>query len=288
MFGKLGSKISSIFSGKKLDENMLESLEELLITSDISYDTVTHLIGVVKSKKLGKDTTSDEVKLILKDEILKIVKPAECSFVIDAANPFSVVMIGVNGSGKTTTIGKLSNMLKNDGRKVAVIACDTFRISATEQLKEWTDKADVKLFYRDNADPSGLVYDGYSQAKAQGCDTIIVDTAGRLANNESLMAELQKIIRTMAKVDANAPTKTILVLDGNGGQNSLLQMEKFGTNIKIDGFVITKMEGSSKSGFIIPLIQKYNLPIYFVTDGEGVSDIHPFDAEKFVNDLLEI
>ncbi len=288
MFGKLGSKISSIFSGKKLDENMLESLEELLITSDISYDDVVNFIDVVKSKKLGKDATSDEIKSILKDEILKILRPAETKFDISTANPFSVVMIGVNGSGKTTTIGKLSNLWKKQGKNIAVIACDTFRISATEQLKEWTDKVGVSLFYRDNADPSGLVYDGYNQARAQGKDVIIVDTAGRLANNESLMAELQKIIKIVKKVDSNASTKTLLVLDGNGGQNSLLQMEKFGVNIKIDGFVITKTEGSSKSGFVISLIKKYNLPIYFVTDGEGVDDIHEFDAEKFTNSLLEI
>lgn len=288
MFGKLGSKISSIFSGKKLDENMLEELEELLITSDISYDTVLQLINVVKKQKFGKDVTSTDIKNILKQEMLKILKPAEGKFDTSIANPFSVVMIGVNGSGKTTTIGKLSNLLKNKGESVSVIACDTFRISATEQLKEWTDKVGVSLFFRDNADPSGLVYDGYNQARAQGSDVIIVDTAGRLANNESLMAELQKIIRTMKKVDENAPTKTVLVLDGNGGQNSLLQMEKFGADIKIDGFVITKTEGSSKSGFVISLIQKYNLPIYFITDGEGVNDIHKFDAEKFIDNLLEI
>lgn len=288
MFGKLGSKISSIFSGKKLDADMLESLEELLITSDISYNDVVHFIDVVKGKKLGKDATSDEIKSILKDEILKILKPAEAKFDTSIANPFSVVMIGVNGSGKTTSIGKLSHKFKNEGKNVAVIACDTFRISATEQLKEWTDKAGVQLFYRDNTDPSGLVYDGYNQARAQGKDVIIVDTAGRLANNESLMAELKKIIKTIKKVDENAPTKTLLVLDGNGGQNSLLQMEKFGADIKIDGFVITKTEGSSKSGFVISLIKKYNLPIYFIADGEGVDDIHEFDAEKFTNGLLEI
>ena len=288
MFGKLGSKISSIFSGKKLDENMLESLEELLITSDISYNDVVHFIDVVKGKKLGKDATSDEIKSILKDEILKILKPAEAKFDTSIANPFSVVMIGVNGSGKTTTIGKLSNLWKKQGKNIAVIACDTFRISATEQLKEWTDKVGVQLFYRDNAEPSGLAYDGYNQARAQGKDIIVVDTAGRLANNESLMAELQKIIKTVKKVDENAPTRTLLVLDGNGGQNSLLQMEKFSVNIKINGFVITKTEGSSKAGFVISLIKKYNLPIYFVTDGEGVDDIHEFDAEKFVNSLLEI
>ncbi len=288
MFGKLGSKISSIFSGKKLDETMLEDLEELLITSDISYDTVSSFITELKKQKLGKDTTSDEVKKILKTEILKILKPAECEIDVSEAKPFSLVMIGVNGSGKTTTIGKLSSMLKVQGKNVSVIACDTFRISATEQLKEWTDKVGVKLFYRDNAEPSGLVYDGYNQARAQGSDVIIVDTAGRLANNESLMAELQKIIRTMKKVDENAPTKTLLVLDGNGGQNSLMQMEKFGADIKIDGFVITKTEGSSKSGFVISLIKKYNLPIYFVTDGEGIGDIHKFDAERFTNNLLEI
>ncbi len=288
MFGKIGSKISSIFSGKKLDEDMLESLEDLLITSDISFDTVTQLIDTVKKKKLGKDTSSAEVKAILKDEILKILKPAEGKLDITVANPYSLVMIGVNGSGKTTTIGKLSHKWKKEGKDIAVIACDTFRISATEQLKEWTDKAGVTLFYRDNAEPSGLAYDGYNQARAQGKNVIIVDTAGRMANNDALMAELQKIIKTIGKVDSSAPTKTLLVLDGNGGQNSLLQMEKFGANIKIDGFVITKTEGSSKSGFIISLIKKYNLPIFFVTDGERVDDIHEFDAEKFVDTLLEI
>ena len=146
----------------------------------------------------------------------------------------------------------------------------------------------VTLFSRDNAEPSGLAYDGYNQARSQGKNVIIVDTAGRLANNEALMAELQKIIKTIGKVDSLAPTKTLLVLDGNGGQNSILQMEKFGANIKIDGFVITKTEGSSKSGFVISLIKKYNLPIYFITDGEGVDDIHEFDAEKFTNNLLEM
>ena len=288
MFKKLGSKISSIFSGKKLDEDMLEDLEELLITSDISYDVVEELISSIKRKKLGKDTTSDEVKSILKDEIIKILKPAECKLDTSIANPYSLVMIGVNGSGKTTTIGKLCNKLKLEGKNVAVIACDTFRISATEQLKEWTDRAGVTLFSRDNAEPSGLAYDGYNQARAQGKDVIIIDTAGRLANNEALMAELKKIIKTIGKVDSLAPTKTLLVLDGNGGQNSLMQMEKFGADIKIDGFVITKTEGSSKSGFVISLIKKYNLPIYFITDGEGVDDIHEFDAEKFTNTLLEI
>lgn len=288
MLGILGKKLSSIFTNKKLDLNTLESLEELLITSDISYDIVENLITTIKKQKFDKDTNETEIKQILKEELSKLISPYNTTFSIGTEKPYSIIMIGVNGSGKTTTIGKLCNKYVCEGKSVSVIACDTFRIAATEQLKSWTDKAGAKLISKDNANPSGLAYDGYNIAKSQNDDIVFIDTAGRLSNNENLMAELEKIIKTIKKVDTTAPHKTILVLDGNGGQNSLIQMEKFSKNINIDGFIITKTEGSSKSGFIISLIHKYKKPVYFITNGEKIDDIKPFSSNEFLNNLLDL
>ena len=288
MLGILGKKLSSIFTNKKLDLNTLESLEELLITSDISYDIVENLITTIKKQKFDKDTNETEIKQILKEELSKLISPYDTAFSIGTEKPYSIIMIGVNGSGKTTTIGKLCNKYVCEGKSVSVIACDTFRIAATEQLKSWTDKAGAKLISKDNANPSGLAYDGYNIAKSQNDDIVFIDTAGRLSNNENLMAELEKIIKTIKKVDTTAPHKTILVLDGNGGQNSLIQMEKFSKNINIDGFIITKTEGSSKSGFIISLIHKYKKPVYFITNGEKIDDIKPFSSNEFLNNLLDL
>lgn len=288
MFGKLGSKISSLFTNKKLDINTLEELEEILITSDISYDIVSNIISVIKKQKFDKDTTDSEIKTIIKTELLKILTPYEQEFKIEDTKPYSIIMIGVNGSGKTTTIGKLANKYVMEDKKVSVVACDTFRVAATEQLEKWVNQAGANLISKANAEPSGLAYDGYNQAKARNDDIVFFDTAGRLSNNASLMAELEKIIRTIKKIEESAPNKIVLVLDGNGGQNSLIQMEKFSENIKIDGLIITKTEGSSKSGFVISLIEKYKLPIYFITDGEKIKDIKQFNSETFVNALLEI
>ncbi len=288
MLGILGKKLSSIFTNKKLDSNTLESLEELLITSDISYDIVENLITTIKKQKFDKDTNETEIKQLLKEELSKLISPYDTTFTIGTEKPYSIIMIGVNGSGKTTTIGKLCNKYVCEGKSVSVIACDTFRIAATEQLKSWTDKAGAKLISKDNANPSGLAYDGYNIAKSQNDDIVFIDTAGRLSNNENLMAELEKIIKTIKKVDTTAPHKTILVLDGNGGQNSLIQMEKFSKNINIDGFIITKTEGSSKSGFIISLIHKYKKPVYFITNGEKIDDIKPFSSNEFLNNLLDL
>ncbi|MBD5405729.1 signal recognition particle-docking protein FtsY [bacterium] len=288
MLGIFGKKLSSIFTNKKLDNATLESLEELLITSDISYDIVENLIQTIKKQKFGKDITDTEIKQILKEELLKLIQPFDTKFEIGNEKPFSIIMIGVNGSGKTTTIGKLCNKYVAEGKSVSVIACDTFRIAATEQLADWVKKAGAKLISKDNANPSGLAYDGYNIAKSQNDDIVFIDTAGRLSNNENLMAELEKIINTVKKINPSAPDKTILVLDGNGGQNSLTQMEKFSQNINIDGFIITKTEGSSKSGFIISLINKYKKPVYFLANGEKAGDIKPFSSSEFIDNLLEL
>lgn len=288
MFGKLGAKISSIFKGKKLDTNTLEELEELLITSDISYNITSDIIKTIISKRLSPDTPIDDIKKIIRDELEKIIGNNNTSFDTTTAQPYSIVMVGVNGSGKTSTIGKLAQKFTTENKKVTVIACDTYRLSATEQLRDLVTPTDATFISRENADPSGLAYDGYNQAKSKNSDIVIIDTAGRLATNTDLMAELQKIIKTLKKIDASAPSKTILVLDGNGGQNSLLQMEKFSTAIHIDGIIVTKTESSSKSGFIISLRKLYpNTPILFTTFGETLSDIETFNSQKFLDKLLE-
>lgn len=287
MFGSLGNKISALFTKKKLDPQSLDALEELLVASDISYGIVAGLISEIRRQRFGSDASDAEVKEILRAGLLKILAPAEGGF-DPAGKPCSIVMIGVNGSGKTTTVGKLAKMYASKGKSVSIVACDTFRASAVEQLAEWAKLAGAKFVSRANADPSGLAYDGLSRAIKDGDDIVFFDTAGRLGNNESLMAELEKIIRTIGKVRAGAPDATLLVLDGSGGQNSIAQMEKFGANIKIDGLVITKTEGTSKGGFLISLAHKYKTPIFFSAFGEGPDDIEPFDAAKFVGNLLEI
>ena len=285
MFGILGNKISSLFSKKNIiNEEMLERLEELLITSDISFDIVTEIIEDLKKIKTKEELTETEIKEILKNKFIQILKPCETTLNIEEVKPFSLVMVGVNGCGKTSTIGKLVNTWK--GKKISVIACDTFRLSATEQLKELVNIPDINFIEKQNADPSGLVYDGYNKAKSLNSDIVIIDTAGRLGNNSNLMGELKKIIKTIGKIDNNAPSKTILVLDGNGGQNSLLQMERFNEQIKIDGIIITKTEGSAKSGFVLSLANKFKTPIFFTTYGEKLSDIKEFKAEDFINKLL--
>ena len=288
MFGKLGAKISSIFKGKKLDSNTLDELEELLIISDISYNITSDIIKTIISKRLPPDTPIDNIKNIIRNELEKIIGKNNTSFDTTTAHPYSIVMVGVNGSGKTSTIGKLTQKFITDGKKVAVVACDTYRLSATEQLRDLISPTGAMFISRENADPSGLAYDGYNMAKSQNADIIMIDTAGRLATNTDLMAELQKIIKTIKKLDNTAPSKTILVLDGNGGQNSLLQMEKFSTAIHIDGVIVTKTESSSKSGFIVSLRKLYpQTPILFTTYGETLSDIESFNPQKFLDKLLE-
>ena len=288
MFGKLGAKISSIFKGKKLDSTTIDELEELLITSDISYNITSDIIKAITSKHLSSDTQIDDIKRVIRNELEKIIGTNDTSFDTTSTHPYSIVMVGVNGSGKTSTIGKLTQKFINEGKKVAVVACDTYRLSATEQLRDLVTPTGTTFISRENTDPSGLAYDGYNQAKSQNTDIVLIDTAGRLATNTDLMAELQKIVKTLKKLDSSAPSKTILVLDGNGGQNSLLQMEKFSNAIHIDGIIVTKTESSSKSGFIISLRKLYpQTPILFTTYGETLSDIEEFNPQKFLDKLLE-
>ena len=287
MLGILGKKLSSIFTNKKLDSNTLESLEELLITSDISYDIVENLITTIKKQKFDKDTNETEIKQLLKEELSKLISPYDTAFSIGTEKPYSIIMIGVNGSGKTTTIGKLCNKYVCEGKSVSVIACDTFRIAATEQLKSWTDKAGAKLISKDNANPSGLAYDGYNIAKSQNDDIVFIDTAGRLSNNENLMAELEKMNRVSAKEIPGAPHNTWLVLDATTGQNGLSQAKIFNEATNLSGIILTKMDGTAKGGIVLAIKEIIGLPVKYIGLGEGQDDLEAFDIEKYIYGLFK-
>ena len=284
MFNKLGNFISGIFKNKIINNETLETLEDTLLQADISFEIVDEILQKIKKIKIEVNNNVDnKIKEILKEKFISILKP--CETMINFNNtPFSIVMVGVNGCGKTSVIGKLVNLWKD--KKIAVVACDTYRLAAIEQLKELTNKKNVLFISKEQADPSGLAYDGYNIAKSKNTDIVLFDTSGRLGNNANLMNEIKKTIKTINKIDSNAPSKTILVLDGNGGQNSILQFEKFNEYLKIDGIIITKTEGTAKAGFIITLASKYKIPIFFTTFGEKLTDIEIFNCEKFVNKIL--
>ena len=285
MFNKLGNFISGIFKAHTVTNEAMETLEDTLLTADISFEIVDEILQEIKKTKIDKNSNNvdSKIKDILKEKFISILKP--CETTIDFNNkPFSIAMVGVNGCGKTSVIGKLVN-LWND-KNIAVVACDTYRLAAIEQLKELTNKENVLFIAKENTDPSGLAYDGYNIAKSKNMDIVFFDTSGRLGNNTNLMNEIKKTIKTINKIDNSAPSKTILVLDGNGGQNSILQFEKFSEYLNIDGIIVTKTEGTAKSGFVITIAAKYKIPIFFTTFGEKLTDIGIFNSEKFVNNIL--
>jgi len=277
MFG-IGKKLKELFA-RKLDTVTLTELEETLIAADISVEVTEILVAAVKRAK------PEEARLSLKNELIKILKPCEAALSL-TAKPTAIVMLGVNGAGKTTTIGKLAASLVKNGRQTSIVACDTFRASATGQLAEWAKLARARLVTRDGADPSGLAFDGMKSALSGGDDVVFFDTAGRLSNNEQLLAEIEKIVRTIGKAHPSAPTYTLLVLDGGGGQNSLAQYEKFSGALKIDGVIITKLDGTAKGGFLATLAKKHGVKIFFTAYGESPADFAPFDATDFAEKLV--
>jgi len=277
MFG-IGKKLKELFS-KKLDTATLAELEETLISADISVDVAEELVAAVKRAK------PEEARQALKDELVKILKPCEAKLEL-SAKPTSIVMLGVNGAGKTTTIGKLASGYAKSGLKVGIVACDTFRASATAQLSEWARRAHARLITREGSDPSGLAFDGMKSALSERDDIVFFDTAGRLGNNEQLLAEMAKIVRTIGKAHAGAPTYTLLVLDGGGGQNSLAQYENFSSAVQIDGIIAAKLDGTAKGGFLATLAKKHGVKIFFIGEGEGAGDLAAFNAEQFAEKLV--
>ncbi|MGD2016266.1 MAG: signal recognition particle-docking protein FtsY [Desulfobacterales bacterium] len=270
---------------KKLDEDALEELEELLITSDIGVQTTMALMERLATAKVAN---AEEVKQLLKEEILSILPPPAPVQETHKSTPHVILVVGVNGVGKTTTIGKLAASLNASGKKVLIAAADTFRAAAVEQLMIWAQKAGAEFVkHADNADPAAVAFDAVAAAKARGCDIVLIDTAGRLHTKVNLMQELKKIKRTVAKQIQSAPHEILLVLDATTGQNALSQATLFNEALAITGLALTKLDGTAKGGIVIAICSSLNVPLQYIGIGEKVEDLRPFDAGQFIDALFE-
>ena len=287
---KLTDGISGIFTKRKLDASTLEELEELLISADMGVKTSAKIVAAFGANRQDKDISEEEIKAKLAEEIEKILLPCQKSLEIDSnQKPFVILMIGVNGAGKTTTIGKLAQKLKQQGKKVSLIAADTFRAAAVEQLQVWGERADVRVFAGPNGcDSAGLCYDGLAQAIKAGDDVVFIDTAGRLQNKSGLMDELKKIDKVIKKIIPTAPHATILTLDATNGQNAMAQVEIFGEALKIDGLVMTKLDGTAKGGILAAIADEHPTPVFYIGVGESIEDLNEFNATEFAKGLMNL
>jgi fused signal recognition particle receptor len=274
-----------IFTGKtKIDDEILEELEEHLITSDIGVQTTIELIERISKAKV-KDVS--QVKSILKNEILSILSSQPAAPEVNDNTPHVVLVVGVNGVGKTTTIGKIAASAGASGKKVLIAAADTFRAAAVEQLEIWADRANAEFVkHKENADPAAVAFDAVAAASARGCDLVLIDTAGRLHTKVNLMEELKKIKRTVAKQLEGAPHETLLVLDATTGQNALSQAKLFNEAIGISGLVLTKLDGTAKGGIVIGICSSLKVPLQYIGIGEQIEDLRPFDAKQFIDALF--
>lgn len=271
---------------RALDDAMLEQLEELLITADMGVETALKVTANLAEGRFGKRVSSEEVKALLAAEVAKLLEPVARPLPIYAKTPQVVLVVGVNGSGKTTTIGKLASQFKAAGKKVVIAAGDTFRAAAVEQLQVWGERAGVPVLTApEGSDPASLAYDALAKAEAEGADLLMIDTAGRLQNRKDLMEELAKIVRVIRKRDETAPHNTLLVLDATTGQNALNQVEIFQQVSDVSGLVMTKLDGTARGGVLVALAAKFGLPIHAIGVGEGIDDLSPFDPEEFASAL---
>ncbi len=283
----LTSGINDLLVKRKLDDDTLQDLEDILITSDLGVSTAVRLSGELAKTRFGKEVSGEEVRGALADEIAAILDPVARPLDTSIGNPHVVLVCGVNGSGKTTTVGKLAHLYKEQGKSVMLAAGDTFRAAAVEQLKIWGEWTGCKVIARDTgSDAAGLAYDALEQAKADGADVLLIDTAGRLQNKHELMDELQKIVRVIQKLDNTAPHSRVLVLDATVGQNAHSQVEVFTEMVDISGLVVTKLDGSAQGGVIVALAEKFGLPVHAVGVGEQADDLRPFEAKDFARSLM--
>tara|TARA_Y100000992_G_scaffold158079_1_gene105802 strand:- start:67 stop:975 length:909 start_codon:yes stop_codon:yes gene_type:complete len=284
---KIGNGIKNIFQSKPIDDSTLKELEELLITSDIGVSFSSEIIQKISKMKFI-DTSVESVKQTIDDSIIKILKPLEKEIVIKE-KPHVVLVVGVNGVGKTATVGKLAYKFSNKNLKVGVVAADTFRAAAVEQLEIWSKKTSSIFFSaKNNSDPASLAYSSYLEAKEKNLDLLIVDTAGRLHNKTNLMDELSKLIRVLSKLEKGSPHEIILVLDGNTGQNSIKQAQVFKDICDINSLIITKLDGTAKGGVVIPIGQTLKIPIICIGVGEKKDDLIDFRAKEFSKTLLDM
>jgi len=284
---KTGSSLSEVFTGGQIDDNLYEELESALLMADTGVKATQHLLDEVKRKVASTGATRPvQVKNILGDALANMLKPLEKTLVIGEEQPTVIMVAGVNGAGKTTSIGKLTKHLADEGASVLLAAADTFRAAAREQLAIWADRNTVEIVSQEGGDPAAVSFDAVSAGRARGKDVVIVDTAGRLPTQLHLMEELRKIKRTVTKAHSTAPHEVLLVIDGNTGQNALTQVKAFDAALGLTGLVVTKLDGTAKGGVLAAIAQEKPIPVYFIGVGEKLEDLETFNAREFAQALL--
>ena len=286
----LTNSLNELLVKKKLDSQTLEEIEDVLITADLGVETARKISKKLASTRFGKDANPTEVRRVVADEIIEILSPVAQPLSLNPTNrPHVILVCGVNGSGKTTTVGKLAHKFVEDGKHVMLAAGDTFRAAATEQLKIWGERTACPVVSKETgSDPAGLVFEAFQQARKDSADVLLIDTAGRLQNNSELMEELQKIIRVVQRFDKTAPHSCLLVLDATVGQNAHSQVEIFLRMVNVTGLILTKIDGSAKGGVLVSLAQKNGLPVHAIGVGEQPDDLQTFSATDFALSLLDI
>lgn len=282
---KITDGITGIFTKKKLDASTLDDFEDLLLQADLGVETASRITDRISKGRFEKGIAPEEVQKILAEEVENVLAPVAQRLEVDAGNkPHVILMVGVNGTGKTTTIGKLSAQFVREGKKVMVAAGDTFRAAAIDQLKVWGERTGATVIARDvGADSAGVAFDALKQAKAEQYDVLLIDTAGRLQNKQALMEELEKVVRVLGKFDSSAPHECVLVLDATTGQNAMQQVEVFQERAGVSGLVMTKLDGTARGGILVAIAARHKLPVYAIGVGEGVEDLQPFDAREFAS-----
>jgi fused signal recognition particle receptor len=285
---KLSDGITGIFTKKKLEGATLDDLEDVLIEADLGIDTAENIIAALRKGRFEKDISADDVRAVLKAEVERALAPVARPLVVDGTHkPHVILMVGVNGTGKTTTIGKLAAQFRGEGKKVMLAAADTFRAAAIDQLGKWGERAGAPVVaLPQGSDPAGVAYEAIERARAENADILLIDTAGRLQNKAALMDELEKILRVVRKLDPSAPHAALLILDATVGQNALSQVEAFAKTAGITGLVMTKLDGTAKGGILVAVAAKFALPVHFIGVGEAVDDLQSFDAREFSRALV--
>lgn len=284
----LSEGIASTITKRKIDAGALDDFEDFLLKTDLGVDAAATITERLRTERFREDITLGDVKTIVADEVVKRLAPVAKPLMIDPARkPHVILVVGVNGTGKTTTIGKLAAQFRDAGKSVVLAAGDTFRAAAIEQLKIWGSRTGAKVIAGEQgADAAGLAFDALTQATADGADVLVIDTAGRLQNKDNLMAELEKIVRVIRKVDPTAPHTVLLTLDATTGQNAVNQVDIFGKRAGVTGLVMTKLDGTARGGILVAIATKYGLPVHFIGVGEGIDDLEPFEAEDFAKALV--
>jgi fused signal recognition particle receptor len=278
----IGGAIADLVTKRRLDAAVLGELEDVLIRADLGVAAAGRIVAAIRAGRYEQTVAADEVKAILAGEIEKVLAPVAQPLALTGAKPFVILVAGVNGSGKTTTIGKLAARFRAEGRSVMLAAGDTFRAAAIDQLKIWGERTGAPVIARaPGADSAGLAFEALSAARAAATDVLIVDTAGRLQNKAALMGELEKVVRVMKKLDASAPHAVLLVLDATVGQNALSQVEEFRRTAGVTGLVMTKLDGTARGGILVAIAERFGVPVHFIGVGEGVDDLAPFAARDF-------